>query len=66
MTAFIFRIPLETSIFYVVYLTGSHDNTILERAETTKPLGYITKPFDELSLQNSIEIAFINEKTSEE
>ena len=49
-----------------IYLTGSTDNTILERAETTKPIGYIIKPFDDLSIQNSIEIAFTNEKTSEE
>jgi CheY-like chemotaxis protein len=49
-----------------IYLTGSHDNTILERAEKTKPVGYITKPFDDISIQNSIKMAFTNEKTSEE
>jgi CheY-like chemotaxis protein len=45
-----------------IYLTGSTDNTIRERAETTKPLGYIIKPFDDIGIQNSIEIAFINKK----
>jgi CheY-like chemotaxis protein len=45
-----------------IYLTGSTDNTIRERAETTKPIGYITKPFDDTGIQNSIEIAFTNKK----
>jgi CheY-like chemotaxis protein len=45
-----------------IYLTGSHDNTILERAKTTKPVGYITKPFDDIPIQNSITLAFRQKK----
>ena len=30
----------------IIYLTESHEYTILEKAETTNPNGYILKPFD--------------------
>ena len=40
-----------------IYLTGSHDNTILERIKITEPSGYITKPFDDTEIQNAIKIA---------
>ena len=30
----------------IIYLTKSHEYTILEKTETTNPTGYILKPFD--------------------
>jgi CheY-like chemotaxis protein len=41
----------------IVYLTAYSDNDILDRAKRTEPFGYITKPFDEMDLYNSIEVA---------
>jgi len=38
-----------------IYLTGSLDSTILERAKTTEPSGYISKPFDDTEIQNAIQ-----------
>ncbi len=38
-----------------IYLTGSYDNSLLERAKQTNPIGFITKPFDEIEIQNLIE-----------
>ena len=46
----LFKIPF-------IYITGSHDNKIWERAKQTEPAGYITKPFDETEIQNAIELA---------
>jgi two-component system, response regulator PdtaR len=40
-----------------IYLTGSQENTILERSKITKPLGYIQKPFNDIELHNSIQLA---------
>ena len=37
-----------------IYITGSHDNSVLERANQTEPCGYITKPFDDTEIQNAI------------
>ena len=34
-----------------IYLTGSHDNSLLERAKQTDPIGFISKPFDETEIQ---------------
>lgn len=41
----------------VIYLTAYADSETLERAKTTQPYGYIVKPFDERSLQATIEMA---------
>ena len=41
----------------VVFLTAHADRATLERAKISEPLGYITKPFKQLELQASIEIA---------
>ena len=41
----------------VVYLTAHADRATLERAKVAEPLGYIIKPFKQLELQASIEIA---------
>jgi FixJ family two-component response regulator len=40
-----------------IYLTGSYDNSLLDRANQTKPIGFISKPFDDTEIQNAIELA---------
>jgi CheY-like chemotaxis protein len=40
-----------------IYLTGSYENSLLERAKQTDPVGFINKPFDESEIQNLIEKA---------
>ena len=51
------RILRERFNIPVVYLTAHADRATLERAKIAAPLGYITKPFKQLELQASIEIA---------
>ena len=41
----------------IVYLTARTDEQTLARAELTRPLGYITKPFGQAELLSSIELA---------
>lgn len=41
----------------VIYLTAYADDTVLQRAKLTEPLGYIVKPFNERELKSAIEIA---------
>ena len=41
----------------IIYLTASSDKTTFQRAKITEPFGYILKPFDENSLQVTIEMA---------
>jgi PAS domain S-box-containing protein len=41
----------------IVYLTAYADNTILERAKITEPFGYLTKPFRDVELNSTIEMA---------
>ena len=41
----------------VIYLTALADKDTLERAEATRPYGYVIKPFDEAELHNTIEKA---------
>lgn len=45
-----FRIP-------VVYLTANSDTKTIQRAKSSEPFGYITKPFREKELHTAIEIA---------
>lgn len=40
-----------------VFLTAFADSNTLQRAKQTEPAGYILKPFDELQLQTTLEIA---------
>ncbi|MGB7969646.1 MAG: response regulator [Methanobacterium sp.] len=40
-----------------IYLTGSYENSLLERAKQTDPVGFINKPFDESEIQSLIENA---------
>ena len=41
----------------VIYLTAYADEPTLERAKKTKPYGYIPKPFQEIELRTTIEMA---------
>jgi two-component system, LytTR family, response regulator LytT len=41
----------------VIYLTGFSDDSTLEKAKHTEPHGYIIKPFKEVDLRSSIEMA---------
>lgn len=41
----------------IVYLTANTDPYTLDRVKATHPFGYILKPFDEVSLSTTIEIA---------
>ncbi len=41
----------------VIYLTAHSDRNTLARAKTSKPNGYVLKPFDELDLAAQIELA---------
>lgn len=46
----------------VIYLTAYGDEKTLERAKTTKPYGYILKPFEERDLHTNIEIGLYRHK----
>jgi len=50
----------------VVYLTAYSDDKILERSKKTKPYGYLTKPFEEKTLQNTIKVALDNYRKEKE
>lgn len=41
----------------VVYLTAHTDEQTLQRAKSTEPLGYLTKPFEERDLATTLEMA---------
>ena len=41
----------------VIYLTAYADELTLERAKKTRPYGFITKPFQEIELKTTIEMA---------
>jgi len=41
----------------VIYLTGSSDNTIIERAKIKNPSGFINKPFNDTEIHDAIELA---------
>lgn len=41
----------------ILYLTANSDPNTIERAKTTEPFGYITKPFKEQELHTAVEIA---------
>lgn len=46
----------------VIYLTAYADENTLERAKITQPYGYIIKPFKEIDLKTSIEMALYKHK----
>lgn len=41
----------------VVYLTANGDQSIIERAKTTEPIGFILKPYEEQELLRTVDIA---------
>jgi two-component system, response regulator PdtaR len=41
----------------VIYLTCSDDNTIVDKAKSTNPLGFINKPFNDTEIHDAIELA---------
>ena len=41
----------------IIYLTAYADESTLSKAKITEPYGYIIKPFEEIDLQTSIEMA---------
>ncbi|MBP1731180.1 MAG: putative sensor protein, partial [Deltaproteobacteria bacterium] len=46
----------------VVYVTAHADETTLQRAKRTEPMGYLLKPFNERELHAAIEIALYKHK----
>jgi len=50
----------------VIYLTAHSDRATIERARATNPFGYITKPFDERTLQTTIEMALHKHRLEKE
>jgi len=50
----------------VVYLTAYDDAETLERAKKTEPYGYILKPFDQRTLQTTIEMALYKHRMEKE
>ncbi|MGB9202013.1 response regulator [Methanobacterium sp.] len=41
----------------IIYLTGSPNDSMIERAEITEPYGYINKPFDNTEIETAIKLA---------
>ncbi len=41
----------------VVYVTAYIDDATLERAESTEPVGYLIKPFDDAKLRATVQMA---------
>ena len=46
----------------IIYLTGNQNDSVIERAETTEPYGYINKPFDNNEIENAIQLAVSKNK----
>jgi PAS domain S-box-containing protein len=44
----------------IVFLTAHCDDTLLERAKSAQPLGYILKPFTDKELTTNVELALYN------
>jgi DNA-binding LytR/AlgR family response regulator len=45
----------------IIYLTDQQDKATFERAKSTKPHAFLSKPFTNLSLQRSIELAIVQD-----
>ena len=44
----------------IIFLTAHCDDTLLERAKSAQPLGYILKPFTDKELTSNVELALYN------
>jgi DNA-binding LytR/AlgR family response regulator len=42
----------------VIFITSHQDNTLFQRAKSTKPYAFLIKPFDQKTLLRTIELAF--------
>ena len=49
-----------------IYITGYTDIETLKRIQTTKPVGYLSKPFREIDIINNIELALYNKKSCQD
>ncbi|MBN2287819.1 MAG: response regulator [Candidatus Glassbacteria bacterium] len=47
----------------VIYLTAHVSGQILSQARETEPFGYLVKPFDEVNLKSTIEVALYRART---
>jgi len=47
-----------------IYITGYTDSETLKRIQTTKPVGYLSKPFREVDIISNIKLALYNKKSS--
>jgi two-component system, response regulator PdtaR len=50
----------------VVFVTSYADDTIIEKAKSVRPYGYIVKPFNELEIKAAIEVALFRKVTEQE
>lgn len=50
----------------VVFVTSYADDTIIEKAKSVRPYGYIVKPFNELEIKAAIEVALFRKVTEME
>jgi two-component system, response regulator PdtaR len=46
-----------------IYVTGSYDNSIFERAKITEPAGFIKKPFDDTEIETAIQTAITQQNS---
>lgn len=54
-----------TNSIPVIYLTAYSDSNIVKRAKNTTPFAYLLKPFNEMQLNITIELALLNYKKIE-
>jgi two-component system, response regulator PdtaR len=59
------KIITEELAIPVVFVTSYADDTIIEKAKSVKPYGYIVKPFNELIIKATVEVALFR-KISEQ
>jgi two-component system, response regulator PdtaR len=50
----------------VVFVTSYADDTIIEKAKSVRPYGYIVKPFNELEIKAAIEVALFRKAAEHE